>query len=89
MIAKLFALVIFLFMFVLIILDKYKTDIGENATTIGASANVVETSMAAKEGYPISWKKYCKVCVPATIIVILISMVCILDSRKRDDVLSL
>lgn len=53
------------------------TDIGGSATTIGASANVVGTSIAAMEGYPISWKDYCRVSVPATFIVILISMFCI------------
>ena len=53
------------------------TDIGGSATPIGASANVVGTSIAAREGYPISWKRYCKVAVPATFIVILISMVSI------------
>lgn len=53
------------------------TDIGGSATPIGASANVVGTSIAAREGHPISWKKYCMASVPATIIVILISMVCI------------
>lgn len=53
------------------------TDIGGSATPIGASANVVGTSIAAREGHPISWKKYLKTAVPATAIVILISMVCI------------
>lgn len=53
------------------------TDIGGSATPIGASANVVGTSVAAKEGYPIGWGKYCKAMAPATIIVLLISMVCI------------
>lgn len=53
------------------------TDIGGSATPIGASANVVGTSIAAREGYPISWKKYCKISVPAVMIVILISMICI------------
>ena len=53
------------------------TDIGGSATPIGASANVVGTSIAAREGHPISWKKYLKSAVPATVIVILISMVCI------------
>ena len=46
-------------------------------TDIGASANVVGTAVAAKHGYPISWKKYCKAAVPATIMVVLISMVTI------------
>ena len=50
------------------------TDIGGNATPIGASANVVGTSIAAKSGYPIGWGQYCKALAPATILVILISM---------------
>lgn len=50
------------------------TDIGGSATPIGASANVVGTSMAAKNGYPIGWGRYCKSAAPATIIVVLISM---------------
>lgn len=50
------------------------TDVGGSATPIGASANVVGTSVAAKEGYPIGWGKYCKAMVPATLIVMLISM---------------
>lgn len=53
------------------------TDIGGSATPIGASANVVGTSVAAKNGYPIGWGKYCKTAAPATVIVILISMVMI------------
>lgn len=53
------------------------TDIGGSATPIGASANVVGTSVAAKAGHPVSWGKYCKTAVPATIIVILIAMVVI------------
>lgn len=53
------------------------TDLGGNATPIGASANVVGTSVSAKSGHPIGWGKYCKYCVPATIMVLIISMVCI------------
>lgn len=53
------------------------TDIGGNATPIGASANVVGTSVAAKEGHPISWGTYCKYAAPATIMVVFISMLCI------------
>lgn len=49
------------------------TDIGGSATPIGASANVVGTSVAAKEGYPVTWKRYCTSAVPATIIVLVIS----------------
>lgn len=54
------------------------TDIGGNATPIGASANVVGTSLAAKDGKPITWGKFCKYNAPATIIVIAISMVCLI-----------
>ena len=50
------------------------TDIGGSATPIGASANVVGTSVAAKNGYFIGWGKYCKTAAPATIIVVTISM---------------
>ena len=53
------------------------TDIGGSATPIGASANVVGTSVAAKNGYIIGWGRYCKSAAPATIIVITISMVII------------
>ena len=51
------------------------TDIGGIATPIGASANVVGTSVAAKNGYPIGWGKYCAKLAPATIIVLGISTV--------------
>ena len=51
------------------------TDLGGNATPIGASANVVGTSASAKGGYPIGWGRYCKYCVPATIIVMAASTV--------------
>lgn len=54
------------------------TDIGGSATPIGASANVVGTSVAAKEGHPIGWGRYCKVAIPATVLVLTISMICIL-----------
>ncbi len=53
------------------------TDIGGSATPIGASANVVGISVAAKNGHPIGWGKYCKTAIPATLIVVLISMVVI------------
>ena len=48
------------------------TDIGGNATPIGASANVVGTSVAAKAGHPVGWGKYCKKMAPATILVMII-----------------
>ena len=53
------------------------TDIGGSATPIGASANVVGISVAAKEGHVIGWGKYCKYAAPATVLVVLISMLCI------------
>ncbi len=54
------------------------TDIGGSATPIGASANVVGTSVAAKAGHPVGWGKYCKSAVPATMMVLVISTVFIL-----------
>ena len=51
------------------------TDIGGSATPIGASANVVGTSIAEKNGHPISWGRYCRSMAPATVLVIAISMV--------------
>lgn len=51
------------------------TDIGGSATPIGASANVVGTSVAAKNGYPVSWGRYCAKLAPATVIVLIISTV--------------
>ncbi len=46
------------------------TDIGGNATPIGASANVVGTAVAHKEGYPISWGRFLKYALPPMIIVV-------------------
>lgn len=51
------------------------TDIGGSATPIGASANVVGTSVSAKNGHPITWGKYCAKLAPATVIVLAISTV--------------
>ncbi len=45
-------------------------DIGGNATPIGASANVVATAIARREGYPIRWGVFLKYAVPATILVL-------------------
>lgn len=53
------------------------TDIGGSATPIGASANVVGIATASREGYIIKWGQYCKKMVPATVIVVLISMLVI------------
>jgi Na+/H+ antiporter NhaD/arsenite permease-like protein len=46
------------------------TDIGGNATPIGASANVVGTAIAARAGYPVSWGRFCKYALPAMIMVV-------------------
>lgn len=51
------------------------TDIGGSATPIGAFANVVGTSVAAKGGYPIGWGKYCLKVAPVTILVLIVSTV--------------
>ena len=53
------------------------TDIGGSATPIGASANVVGTSVISKAGHPVGWGKYCKTAIPATAIVIIITMIVI------------
>lgn len=53
------------------------TDIGGSATPIGASANVVGTSVISKAGHPVGWGKYCKTAIPATAIVIIIAMIVI------------
>ena len=52
-----------------------------------ASANVVGTSASAKGGYPIGWGRYCKYCVPATIIVMAVSTAtysCAICKRKKE-----
>lgn len=50
------------------------TDIGGNATPIGASANIVGMSVYEKRtGAKARWREYCRVAVPATIISILVS----------------
>ena len=54
------------------------TDIGGSATPIGASANVVGISIAARHGHPIGWREYCTKVVPAALFVLLISTICIL-----------
>lgn len=51
------------------------TDVGGSATPIGASANVVGISKAARSGHPISWGKYCKTAIPGVLIVMVVSMV--------------
>ncbi len=53
------------------------TDIGGSATPIGASANVVGIATASREGYVIKWGLYCRKMMPATGIVVLLSMLLI------------
>ncbi|HJA91811.1 MAG TPA: citrate transporter [Candidatus Eisenbergiella merdipullorum] len=53
------------------------TDIGGSGTPIGASANVVGISVASKEGHVIGWGKYCRYAAPATVLVVLFSMIAI------------
>lgn len=49
------------------------TDIGGNATPIGASANVVGTAIAEKEGYPIGWGRFVKYTLPPMVGVVALS----------------
>ena len=53
------------------------TDIGGNATPIGASANVVSTAIAEREGYPITWRRYLKYAIPATVLVVGLCWACL------------
>jgi Na+/H+ antiporter NhaD/arsenite permease-like protein len=48
-------------------------NIGGNATPIGASANVVGIAVAERTGYRITWRRYLKHAVPATLIILVIS----------------
>lgn len=47
-------------------------DIGGNATIVGASANVVVSGMAGKEGHRIGFGEYMKVAVPMTVVGLLL-----------------
>jgi Na+/H+ antiporter NhaD/arsenite permease-like protein len=49
------------------------TDIGGNATPIGASANVVGTAVAHQEGYHIGWGRFLKYALPPMLIVVALS----------------
>ena len=53
-------------------------NVGGNATPIGASANVVGTAIARREGYPITWKRFLKYAVPPTIMVVALSQLLLL-----------
>lgn len=54
------------------------TDLGGNATPIGASANVMGIAVAGKHGHRITWGKYCRYSAPATVIVLAVSTLYIL-----------
>lgn len=51
------------------------TDIGGNSTPIGASAKVVGIASAGRYGYPVSWGRYLRTAVPATVLVIAVCWV--------------
>lgn len=53
-------------------------DVSGNATPIGASANVVGLAVAEKNGVHWSWKEYCKVAIPATLVVLSVISVLVL-----------
>jgi len=53
------------------------TDIGGSATPIGASANVVGTSIAAKNGFPVAWGRYCRAQTLPTVLVLLTATIII------------
>jgi len=50
-------------------------DFGGNATVVGASANVVVTGMAEKEGHKISFLSYMKVALPLTVVTLVMATV--------------
>lgn len=51
---------------------------GGNGTQIGASANVVLSGIAGKNGYPISFNQYLKVGIPVMMITVFIAMIFLL-----------
>jgi len=52
--------------------------LGGNGTLIGASANVVTAGISERAGYPITFKEFLKVGVPATVVSVAIGMVWLL-----------
>jgi Na+/H+ antiporter NhaD/arsenite permease-like protein len=51
---------------------------GGNATTIGAPANIVATGVADRAGYPISFARFLRVGVPATLATMLVATIWIM-----------
>jgi len=47
-------------------------DIGGNATPIGASTNIVALAVAEKHNLQYSWKEYCKVAIPASLVALVV-----------------
>ena len=52
--------------------------LGGNGTLIGASANVVTAGISERAGYPITFKEFLKVGVPATVVSVAIGMIWLL-----------
>jgi len=50
-------------------------DFGGNATLVGASANVIVSGMAEKEGHKIGFFEYMKTAVPLTIVALIIATI--------------
>jgi len=50
-------------------------DFGGNATIVGASANVVVSSMSETRGHPISFGSYLRYGVPATLLTMVIGTI--------------
>jgi len=50
-------------------------DIGGNATIVGASANLVVSGMAEKEGHKIGFVEYMKIALPLTMVAMIISTI--------------
>lgn len=53
-------------------------DVGGNATPIGASTNIVALAVAEKHNLKYSWKEYCRVAIPASIVALIVINVLVL-----------
>ncbi|HET7699370.1 MAG TPA: sodium:proton antiporter, partial [Candidatus Limnocylindria bacterium] len=58
----------------------FGADMGGNATVVGASANVVVSSMSESRGHPITFRAYLRYGVPATLLTMVI---CTIDIWLR------
>mgnify|MGYP001043456784 CR=1 FL=1 len=59
------------------------TDLGGTATPIGASANVVGTAIAEREGHPITWGTFLKYSLPAMLVVVAVSHILLIVRYVR------